>query len=186
MIGKKEWLNEFDDSKKTSVRWDDIKSMNAEGMRNVTIQGKDRKKAVIEKVLYVPGMKCNLMSVGQLIEKGYSVTMENDNLKMYNPEKKLIMRLNLTKNRTFKTSIMIKEEIWYKASIKDQESELWHKRDGHFNYGILCQLKSKKMVIGELNVKIPENSCSICLVGKHSRMLWLYLIKAKSDALEVF
>jgi len=88
------------------------------------------------------------------------------------------------------------------------------------------------MVIGELNVKIPEKSCSICLVGKHSRsafkselkmrakhvlnvvhsdiggptevptyignryfitfvdecsrMLWLYLIKLKSDAFKVF
>lgn len=88
------------------------------------------------------------------------------------------------------------------------------------------------MVIGELNVKIVEKSCNICLVGKHSRsafkselkmrakhvlnvvhsdiygpikvptysgnryfitfvdeyskMLWLYLIKLKSDALEVF
>jgi transposase InsO family protein len=87
------------------------------------------------------------------------------------------------------------------------------------------------MVIGELNVKIFEKSCNICLVGKHSRsafksglkmrakhvlhvvhsdicgpievptysgniyfitfvdeysrMLWLYLIKLKSDALEV-
>jgi len=120
----------------------------------------------------------------------------------------------------------------YKASVKDDESELWHKRYGHLNYRSLCLLKTRNMVIGELNVKIPEKSCSICLVGKHSRltfksglkmrvkhvlnvvhsdtrgpikvptysgnryfitfvdeysrMLWLYLIKLKSDALEVF
>jgi hypothetical protein len=69
MTGKKEWLGEFDDSKKTSVRLADCRSMKAEGMGNVTIQGSDGKRAVIEEVLYVPGMKCNLMSVGQLIEK---------------------------------------------------------------------------------------------------------------------
>jgi len=177
-------------------------------------------------------MKCNLLSVGQLIEKGYSITIENDTLKMYNPEKKLIVQSNLTKNRTFKASIVIKEEMCYKASVKDDESELWHKRYGHLNYISLCLLKSKNMVIGELNVKIPEKSCSIYLVGKHSRsafksdlkmrakhvlnvvhydicgpiefptysgnryfitfvdeysrMIWFYLIKAKSDALKVF
>jgi len=130
--------------------------MKAEGMRNVTIQGKEGKKAVIEKVLHVPGMKCNLMSVRQLIEKGYLVTMENDTLKLYNPEKKLILQSSLTKNRTFKTSIVIKEEMCYKVSTKDDEFELWHKRYGHLNYRSLCLLKTKNMVIGELNVKIPE------------------------------
>jgi len=95
--------------------------------------------------------------------------MENDTLKLYNPEKKLILQSNLTKNRTFKTNIVIKEEIFYKALIKDEESELWHKRYVHMNYRSLCLLKSKNMVIGELNVKIHENSCRICLVGKHYR-----------------
>jgi len=113
-------------------------------------------------------MKCNLMSVGQLIKKGYSVTMENDTLKLYNPNMKLILQSNLTKNRTSKTNIMIKEKLCYKASVKDDESKLWHKSYGHLNYRSLCLLKSKNMVIGELNLKIPKNSCSICLVGKHS------------------
>jgi len=67
MTGKKEWLSEFDDSKKTKIRFADSRIMKAQGMGNVTIQGKDGKKAVIEKVLYVPGMKCHILSVGQLI-----------------------------------------------------------------------------------------------------------------------
>jgi len=50
MTGKKEWLSEFDDSKKISVILADSRSMKAQGMGNVTIQGKDGKKAVIEKV----------------------------------------------------------------------------------------------------------------------------------------
>ena len=118
ITSKKEWLSEFDDSKKTNMRLADSRSMKVQGMGNVTVQGKDGKKAVIEKVLYVPEMKCNLMSVGQLIEKGYSVTMENDTLKLYNSEKKLILQSNLTKNKTFKTSIVIKEEMSYKFQLK--------------------------------------------------------------------
>lgn len=120
------------------------------------------------------------MSVGQLMEKGYSVTTENDTLKLYNPKKKLILQSNLTKNRTFKTSIVIKEEIFYKTSIKDEEYELWHKRYVHMNYRSLCLLKSKNMVIGELNVKIPENSCMICLVGKHYRSAFKSDLKTRA------
>lgn len=122
--------------------------MKEQGMGNVTIQGKDGKNAVIEKVLYVPRMKCILMSVRQLIEIGYLVTMENDTLKLYNQMKKLILQSDLTKNRTFKTNIVIKEKMCYKASVKDDESELWHKRYGHLNYRSLCLLKTKNMVIG--------------------------------------
>jgi len=47
MTGKKEWLSEFNDRKKTSVRLVDSRSMKAQGMGNVTIQGKDGKKTVI-------------------------------------------------------------------------------------------------------------------------------------------
>jgi len=47
MTSKKEWLSEFDDSKKINVRLVDSRSMKAQGMGNVTIQGKDGKKAVI-------------------------------------------------------------------------------------------------------------------------------------------
>lgn len=74
------------------MRLADSRSMKSQGIRNVTIQGKDGNKAMIEKALYVLGMKCNLISVCQLIEKYYSVTMENDTLNLYNPEKKLILQ----------------------------------------------------------------------------------------------
>ena len=38
---------------------------------------------LIEKVLYVPEMKCNLMRVGYLIKKRYSMIMKNEYLKLF-------------------------------------------------------------------------------------------------------
>lgn len=71
MTGHREWLVNLDLSKKTKIRLDDEKSLNAEGMENVVIHTKDGKTAIIENVFYVPNMKCNLLSVGQLLEKGF-------------------------------------------------------------------------------------------------------------------
>jgi len=56
---------------------------------------------VIEDVLYVPRMKCNLLSVGQLVQKEFSVFMKEEVLKVYDARKRLVLKSPLAKNRTF-------------------------------------------------------------------------------------
>ena len=51
---------------------------------------------IIKDVLYVPCMKCNLLSVGQLIEKGFSVTMKNEVLALFDAINKLVLRSPLS------------------------------------------------------------------------------------------
>lgn len=62
------------------------------------------KNVLIKDVWYIPGMNINLMSVGQLIEKGFSVTMKGNLLKLYDCNQKLIMHHELGRNRTFKVN----------------------------------------------------------------------------------
>jgi hypothetical protein len=73
LTGNKKWLVDFDSGKSTKIRCADDKYLNAEGMGNVRVILNNGKAALIQNVWYVPGMKSNLMSVGQLIEKGFSV-----------------------------------------------------------------------------------------------------------------
>ena len=44
---------------------------------------KNEKTVLIKDFWYVPGIKRNMMSVGQLIDKGFSVTMKDNLLKLY-------------------------------------------------------------------------------------------------------
>jgi hypothetical protein len=48
---------------------------------------------------------CNLLSVGQLIEKGFSVIMENNLLTLYDSNQKIIMKSEKGSNRTFKVNV---------------------------------------------------------------------------------
>ena len=79
LTGNKQWLIDFDSRRRTKIRCVDDKYLNAEGMGNVRFRVKNGKNILIKDVWYVPGIKINLMSVGQLIEKGFSVVMK-DNL----------------------------------------------------------------------------------------------------------
>ncbi|CAJ2663346.1 unnamed protein product [Trifolium pratense] len=232
MTGNRSILTDFDKCFNTKIRLADSNSIAAEGIGNVVIQRHNGRKAVIEKVLYVPGMKCNLMSVGQLLEKGFRVVLEDEALKLFDSKNRLILKTAQSKNRTFKSQIKAIEAECLVATTESKDSDLWHKRYGHLNFKSLSMLNSKNMVLGLPSVIPPVDTCTVCLLGKHprssfksnlpmrssevlnvvhsdicgpidvlstggnkyfitfvdeySRMIWLYHIKAKSDAFEVF
>jgi len=70
MTGNKTWLREVDLGRNTKVKLADHRVLLAQGMRNIAFEGRNGKMTIIEEVLYVPGMQCNLLSVGQFIQKG--------------------------------------------------------------------------------------------------------------------
>lgn len=97
----------FDDSVKSKVKFADDRTLAAEGIGQVLIKRKDGKQSFITGVLYVLGMKNNLLSLSQLLEKGYVMKMEDGELKMYDESKMLILKAPLSKNRIFKVGIQV-------------------------------------------------------------------------------
>ncbi|KHN14696.1 hypothetical protein glysoja_049789, partial [Glycine soja] len=83
MSGRREWFTTLDETSKSTVKFADHSSITAEGIGSVMIQRKDGKKACISNVLYVPKMKSNLLSLGQLLEKGYTMEMKDNMLKVF-------------------------------------------------------------------------------------------------------
>ncbi|XP_050909627.1 uncharacterized protein LOC127123451 [Lathyrus oleraceus] len=70
MIGKKVWLVDFYESKKSRVKLAENSSLKAEGTGNIVIQGSNGAKALIKDILDVPRMKCNLLSCWVIGRKG--------------------------------------------------------------------------------------------------------------------
>ena len=86
---------------------------------------------------YVPGLMCNLLSVGQLLEKEYRVFFKKNVCTIYdkNPSIYLIARVEMTKNRMFPLTMrndLTNSLNAYKTKSLDQ-SWLWHLRYGHLN-----------------------------------------------------
>ena len=169
MIGNKTWLREVDPGRNTKVELADHIVLVAEGMGKISIEGKNEKMAIIEEVLYVPEMQCNLLSVGQFIQKGYSVIMKDNTLKLFDKDQRLVLKTPLAKNRTFKTNMKAVELNCLSVVVKDEDRWLWHYRFGHLNFRGLNQLFDKDMILGVPKIEIPSTVCDTCLLGKQPR-----------------
>ncbi|MCI02728.1 hypothetical protein A2U01_0023762 [Trifolium medium] len=86
MTGRKYWFTSLKITRNNNVKFADNNSLAVQGIGDVSIKRKDGKCSVISVVLYIPGMKCNLLSIGQLLEKDYKIVMENKILNVYNTE----------------------------------------------------------------------------------------------------
>jgi len=105
MTGRREWLIDLDPSVRSSVRFADNNTITVEGVGKVMITRKDGKTAYMSDVLYVPNMKYNLLSLGQLLEKGYTMSMQQNHIEVYDGQQRLILRAPLSRNRTFKINL---------------------------------------------------------------------------------
>lgn len=101
MSGRKVCLEDFDESKKTKDMLANNRLLQAKGTCNIAIQRRNGAKAIIKDVLYVPGIKCNLLSVGQLVEKGFSVVIKDEAFKLFETQNNLVSKSLISKNMTF-------------------------------------------------------------------------------------
>ncbi|XP_074363226.1 uncharacterized protein LOC141703678 [Apium graveolens] len=95
------------------VRLGNSASMEVAGKGSVclTIKGINY---VVRNVYYVPGLKNNLLSVGQLQERGLAVLMKKNECRIYHDTKGLVFQTNMTENRMF---------VDIKSQAKQQRSQ---------------------------------------------------------------
>ena len=104
----------------------------------IGVYAKNGKRRTIHDVYYVLGLMCNLLSVGQLLEKEYRVFFKNKVCTIYDkyPSKQLIAKIEMTKNRMFPLTMrndLTNSLNAYKTKSLDQ-SWLWHLRYGHLHF----------------------------------------------------
>eukprot|EP00253_Pinus_taeda_P035440 PITA_35440 len=124
------------------------------GKGEVKIFTKKGEKKTMVDVYYVPGMKFNLLGIGQLVQKGYNVFFVNDVCTIMDraPRKRCIDEVKMTKNRMFSLRIkaVLKDGVEIAAVTQEvfqsepkDENWLWHLRFGHLNFGGLNLLSRK-------------------------------------------
>ncbi|KAL6320051.1 hypothetical protein AAG906_004445 [Vitis piasezkii] len=109
----------------------------------------------------------NLLSAGQLQEKGYIITIQKGACEIYDPSRGAIAVVQMASNRLFPLKID-SVQSFLMAEVKDL-SWLWHLRYGHLNFGGLKTLQQKHMVTGLPQISIPSQVCEECVVGKQHR-----------------
>ncbi|GAU33196.1 hypothetical protein TSUD_206550 [Trifolium subterraneum] len=169
MTGHRDRLLELDENFKSTVKFADNSTISVEGKGKVMFTRKNGNHTFVTDVLYVPTMKHNLLSLGQLIEKGFALSTKDKFLEVHDPYKKLVLKAPLSKNRTFKVDLQASEVQCFSSLITEDEKWLWHYRYGHLNFKSLNQLSSKHMVVGLPLIHTPDKLCEGCFASKQPR-----------------
>ena len=129
---------------------------------------------VIAEVYYVPDLRNNLLSIGQLQERGLDILFKGGTCKIFHPKRGLIIQTTISINRMF---ILLPDS---QSSSQEQADQcfhtgtqnlchLWHQRYGHLSYKGLRTLSYRNMVRGLPQLSTSNVTCTDCLKGKQHR-----------------
>lgn len=167
MCGQKSFFHLLNENHHTTVSFGDSSTVSVRGKGDIHLKTRNGFVETISDVLYVPSLKCNLLSAGQLQENGYVITIQKGACEIYEPVKGSIVVVPMSSNRLFPLQVE-KTETCLATQSKDP-SRLWHLRYGHLNFGGLQTLHKKNMVDGLPKISDSHKVCETCVVGKQPR-----------------
>lgn len=118
-------------------------------------------------VLFVPDISQNLLSVAQIVQKGYSLIFKNDSCIISDHCGTEIMIVSM-KNKSFYVECSNLEMHAHSASLN--ESVLWHKRLGYLSYATLEIMSTMKLAESLPSIHIAGDVCDVCQYGKSKRL----------------
>ncbi|KAJ4812770.1 polyprotein [Rhynchospora pubera] len=168
MTGDRSKFVELDTHVTGNVRFGNDTKVEIKGKGSVVLATKNGDHKILHDVYYIPKMKSNILSIGQLLENGHKVKMEDHFLWLRDREDRLVAKVSMTKNRMFMLNVKTAEVNCLQACVKNP-SWIWHMRFGHLNFEGLKMLGEKYMVNGIPAINHPDQLCEACLLGKHAR-----------------
>ena len=129
---------------------------------------KGGEKKILGNMYYIPGLKSNIVSLGQATEAGCEVQMKEDQLTIYDRVGKVMTRRTRTKNRLYKVTLEVDSQDCLQITAKS-ESSTWHARLGHINTGTMKAMINTERVIGIPALTVEKETCMSGLLGKQTR-----------------
>ncbi len=143
--GLKHLFRELREVKDGHVSFGDASNIQVKGQGTICFLQNDGMTRKIEDVYYVPDLKSNILSMGQLMEKGYSVLMKDRMLQLKDKQGQSVAHVEMGKNRMYKLNLQKMQEKCLSVDVEDKAT-LWHLRFGHLHHGGLRVLAKKNMV----------------------------------------
>ncbi|KAI5428968.1 hypothetical protein KIW84_033821 [Lathyrus oleraceus] len=156
MCGHKHLFKEMRKIEDGNVSFGDASKVKVEGKGTIRYLQKDGLIGSIQDVYYVPNLKTNILSLGQLTEKGYSILMKERILYLKDKLGHLIARVEMERNRMYKLNLINVREKCLQVSVEDKAS-LWHLRFGHLHHAGLRSSTEAVVEVEESYVAVPPN-----------------------------
>jgi|UPI0001A86C5A hypothetical protein len=134
MTGSWEALTSLDETVQSAVRFGDGSMVKIQGIGAVTIAGKNAEHRVLTEVYYIPSLKCNIVSLGQLEENGCCVVIDNGVMEVFK-RKQAVQRQRYVliraerKNRLYVMKVKLSFPVCLMTKM-EEEAWVWHARFG--------------------------------------------------------
>jgi hypothetical protein len=99
MCGDKDKFIEFDEAIRGNVTFTSHSKVSIKEKYMILIKLKDGSYQFIGDVYYIPTVKSNMLSLGQLLKKEYEIKMKDRILTLLDIKKAMIAKVDMTKNR---------------------------------------------------------------------------------------
>ena len=100
---------------------------------------------LISDVMYVPDINQNLLSVGQLVEKSFSVIFKKKQCLIKDANNDEVFKIKM-RNKSFSLDPMEEKQTDY--PVVGNNAEIWNKRLGHFHHTTILNIQRKALVHG--------------------------------------
>lgn len=89
------------------------------GKGSILLQCKNGDHRFLSEVYYIPKLRSNIISLGQMIEDGFKVEMIGEFLKVYDETGTLLMPVKRTMNRLYKIQLTVGKPPCLMMNIED-------------------------------------------------------------------
>ncbi|KAG8501509.1 hypothetical protein CXB51_003806 [Gossypium anomalum] len=114
-----------------------------------------------------PAKPGNLLSISQLLGKGYSIVFKGQECQITDPNGSSLMTVTMS-DKCFEVNWSDDSHSAHVASTED--TKLWHQRLGNANFKSMARMVSKEMVENFTKIVQNEEVCEVCQMGKQARL----------------
>lgn len=165
MTGQYSKFDKLDENVVGQVRFGDGSVVQIKGKGSITLKCKDGESRHLKEVYYIPSLRSNIISLGQLAEEGYNVVLKGEHLWVRDEQGVLFIKVKRSVNMLYKLIIYSSDSECLLAKCEG-DSWLWHARLGHLNFKAMKLMSTNNMVLGMPAVKQPDEVCAGCLMSK--------------------
>ena len=158
MTGNKELLSNYRDKKGPKIRFGGGDKLLSVGTGDLLLG-----KLKLKDVLYVKGLAYNLISQGQLTDKGYYMVSRAETCALKDEKTDEVVMTRDRKGNLYRAHCSDVEVCLVGQGNINEQSWLWHKRLGHLNFKSMKSLLLQHHDTGIPNLKFKQDSlCGAC------------------------
>ncbi|GJT99057.1 retrovirus-related pol polyprotein from transposon TNT 1-94 [Tanacetum coccineum] len=166
MTGVKSYLHKYVEQPGPKLVFGDNSSCITEGYGSINYGGE-----VFTKVVFVNGLKYNLISISQLCDTKYIVQFDDKQGTIFNANKEIVL-IAPRRNDVYvldMSSLTLNEACFF-AKASESVKWLWHKRLSYLNFKNINKLAKQNKVLGLPSLVYSKyKPCTTCENGKHHR-----------------